>query len=202
MEPGKLYHVYTHANGFENLFRSDENYRYFLKRYKHFITPIAATWVYCLMPNHIHFLVEVKMEAEIESTFKSSKVYKPKDTNLGGLSETEKRISKQFSNLFNSYTKAYNKMYQRRGSLFIPNFKRAEVTTEDYISNIIVYIHRNPVHHGFAKSMADWAWSSYQAFLTDTPTELKREEVLKWFGNREEFLKFHQLEIDLEKKHP
>lgn len=196
MEPGKLYHVYTHANGFENLFRSNENYRYFLQRYKHFISPVAATWVYCLMPNHIHFLVIIKSEPEIESAFKSSKVYKPEDTNLGGLSQTKKRISQQFSNLFNSYTKAYNRMYQRRGSLFIPNFKREEITDEDYISNIIVYIHRNPVHHGFAKSMADWAWSSYQAFLTDTPTELKREEVLEWFGNREEFLKFHQLPMD------
>jgi hypothetical protein len=39
-------------------------------------------------------------------------------------------------------------------------------------------------------------WSPYQAFVTDSPTELKREEVLKWFGNQEEFLKFHQLPMN------
>jgi len=38
MEPEKFYHIYNHANGSENLFRSDENYSYFLKRYEHFIT--------------------------------------------------------------------------------------------------------------------------------------------------------------------
>ena len=41
MEAGKHYHICTHANGFENLFQSAENYRYFLKRYEHFISPVA-----------------------------------------------------------------------------------------------------------------------------------------------------------------
>ncbi len=36
MLPGRTYHLYTHANGSENLFRSDENFWYFLKRYKEF----------------------------------------------------------------------------------------------------------------------------------------------------------------------
>ena len=214
MEPGKLYHLYTHANGNENLFRTDENYRFFLKRYAHFISPVADTWVYCLMPNHLHFLIRIKEEKEIIETFttdqtnsssnnKTSKVFKnlggldgnlarSPDKNLnGGLDAIEKRISQQFSNLFNSYTKAYNKVYARRGSLFIPNFKREEITDDTYLSNIIIYIHNNPVHHGFVKNSVDWQWSSYNAFLTDKPTSLKREEILKWFGNREAFLKFH-----------
>jgi hypothetical protein len=38
MLPGRTYHLYTHANGSENLFRCDENFRYFLKRYKEFTT--------------------------------------------------------------------------------------------------------------------------------------------------------------------
>jgi hypothetical protein len=28
--------------------------------------------------------------------------------------------------------------------------------------------------------------------LSDKTTSIKRDEVLKWFGNRDEFLKFHQ----------
>ena len=69
MQPSKSYHLYTHANGFENLFQSEENYRYFLLRYEHFIPAVADTLAYCLMPNHIHFLIRVKTEAEIESAF-------------------------------------------------------------------------------------------------------------------------------------
>ena len=38
MLPGRTYHLYTHANGSENLFRSDESFRYFLGRYKEFTT--------------------------------------------------------------------------------------------------------------------------------------------------------------------
>ncbi|MCA6373339.1 MAG: hypothetical protein IM631_18390 [Cytophagales bacterium] len=38
MLPGRTYHLYTHANGSENLFLSDENFGYFLKRYKEFTT--------------------------------------------------------------------------------------------------------------------------------------------------------------------
>jgi putative transposase len=69
MEPGKVYHIYTHANGFENLFRSQENYRYFLERYTQFIPSIADTLTYCLMPNHIHFLVRIKTKEQIIDYF-------------------------------------------------------------------------------------------------------------------------------------
>jgi hypothetical protein len=40
MEPGKTYHLYTHAIGFENLFKSDENYRYFLEKYELFVPSV------------------------------------------------------------------------------------------------------------------------------------------------------------------
>jgi hypothetical protein len=38
MAPKMLYHLYTHTNGSENLFRRDKNFRYFLKRYIEFTT--------------------------------------------------------------------------------------------------------------------------------------------------------------------
>ena len=206
MEPGKHYHIYNHANGFENLFQSDENYRYFLRRYEHFIPSVADTLVWCLMPNHLHFLVRIKTEAELESTFgkldQTSKVSTLQQKNLGGLikNDIEKRISQQFSNLFNSYSKAYNKMYSRRGSLFIPNFKRKEITSDRYLSNIIYYIHANPVHHGFINNLADWSWSSYPFILQDNHSLVKRAEVIEWFGNLEQFIAFHQQPIEARTK--
>ncbi len=202
MEPGKSYHLYTHANGFENLFQSDENYRYFLRRYEHFIPTVADTLSYCLMPNHIHFLIQIKTEAELVSTFSNLQGFK----NLEGLSqeekesEIEKRISKQFSNLFNSYTKSFNKMYSRRGSLFIPTFKREEITRDNYFTNIILYIHTNPVHHGFVKSIVDWPWSSYQLIRDGSPSFIKGDEVIAWFGNRTEYEKIHLQPIDVKTK--
>ena len=38
MAPNRLYHLYIYANGSENLFLSDESFRYFLGRYKEFTT--------------------------------------------------------------------------------------------------------------------------------------------------------------------
>jgi putative transposase len=46
--------------------------------------------------------------------------------NLGGLA------SQQFSNLFNAYSKAYNKMYHWKGSLFIPYFRRKLIDSDSY----------------------------------------------------------------------
>jgi putative transposase len=182
MEPGKFYHIYNHANGSENLFRSNENYRYFLSRYTHFIGLVGNTYAYCLMPNHIHFLVQLKNEHELESTFGKFETFQ----------KLEARISKQFANLFSSYTQAFNKMYGRRGSLFIPNFKRKEITEDSYLTSIIAYIHLNPVNHGFAKQCETWRWSSYNTIMSEKETLLSRKEVIQWFGNRDEFEKFHR----------
>ena len=57
--PGRMYHLYNHANGEESLFREDDNYRYFLHKYVEHISPIAETYAYCLMPNHFHFFVRI-----------------------------------------------------------------------------------------------------------------------------------------------
>jgi REP element-mobilizing transposase RayT len=192
MEPGKIYHIYNHANGTENLFRAQENYRYFLSRYTNFINPIGDTYAYCLMPNHIHFLIRIKSELEIGITFGKFETFQ----------KLERRISKQFANLFSSYTQAFNKMYGRRGSLFIPNFKRKEIIDDNYLTSVIAYIHLNPVSHGFVKQCDAWEWSSYNIIMSENETFVKRREVIEWFGSRNEFEKFHRqtLESNFQKK--
>ena len=134
MQADTFYHIYNHANGNENLFRNDENYSFFLQKWAKYIEPIADTYAYCLMPNHFHVLVKIKTEEELLW-----------GKNLSGL------LSKQFSNLFNSYAKAYNKMYERKGSLFNRPFKSKLVSDDNYLTTLIYYIHHNPIHHGFTK---------------------------------------------------
>jgi len=63
--PDKIYHVYSHANGNENIFKSDENFRFFLEKYNLYIQPVARTFAYCLMPNHFHFLIQVNTEKKL-----------------------------------------------------------------------------------------------------------------------------------------
>ncbi len=185
MEAETYYHIYTHANGSENLFRNTKNYLFFLKRYITFIPSIANTYAYCLMPNHIHFLIRVKSEKEIEKYFGKFETFQ----------KLSFRISKQFANLFSSYTQAYNKVYSRKGSLFIPNFKKKEITSVAHLIKIIHYIHANPVHHGFTKAISQWQWSSHHAFLSQKSSLLKRDEVYEWFGGKDGYEDFHQKEI-------
>ena len=65
LEPDKYYHIYNHANGFENVFRCKENHLFFLNKYRFHLLPFFDTYAYCLMPNHFHFLVRVKSREEM-----------------------------------------------------------------------------------------------------------------------------------------
>lgn len=194
LEPNQTYHIYNHANGDDNLFRNEENYAYFLKRYAHFICPIAKTYAYCLMPNHFHLLVKIRSEEEILIAFPS---LNPQGfENLEGFSSMEKAISQQFSNFFNSYSKSFNKYYNRRGALFCQNFKRKPVQSDAYFTSVVQYIHRNPVHHGFCKNVEDWNWSSYHAILSNKKTLLEKDELIDWFGNTAHFVEAHAASDD------
>ncbi len=194
-----FYHVYNHANGNENLFRYTENYNYFLKKYGKYIEPVAETLCYCLMPNHFHFLIRVKNESSFCAFIESSSG-KPLQgfQTLEGMGAVAKiaainRITTlQFSHLFNCYTQSYNRLFNRKGSLFIPRFNRKEIDSNDYLTKIIHYIHYNPIHHGFCKSIDVWPFSSYKTILSDKPTKLSREMVLQWFGGHKEYIQFHK----------
>ncbi len=188
--PGCLYHIYNHSNGNELLFKNDNNYLFFLARYTKFISPVADTFVYCLMPNHFHVLVQIKNEADIILEFNGKKAQEKYDK-LELQSEKEKfvslYVSKQFSNLFSSYSQAFNKMYNRMGSLFMKNFKRKIVNDDDYLLKLINYIHLNPVSHNFVQKPEDWKYSSYNSILSKKPTLVKRGEVIELFGDVENF---------------
>ncbi|HET8861461.1 hypothetical protein [Marivirga sp.] len=185
--PDNLYHVYNHGNGDENIFRSEGNYHYFLMKFNQYISPIADTFAYCLMPNHFHFALYIKEESKLTEHFKDKLSKNPQGfENLAGL------ISRNFSNLLNAYAKAFNKMFERKGSLFLDNIQRKKIKDENYFTHLIHYIHYNPVHHGFVRDLNDWKYSSYHAFLSEKKTRLERENVLQWFGGKNDFEKFHQ----------
>ncbi|WP_129678163.1 transposase [Candidatus Chloroploca sp. Khr17] len=179
LQPGSYYHIYHRGNNREHIFREERNYRYFLDLYTRHIHPIADTFAYCLMRNHLHLLV--RMKAAPPPDQQASKLFKP---------------SQSFANLFNAYAKAINKAYGRSGSLFQERFGRIEVTTERYLSTLVVYIHRNPQKHGFVTHYSEWPWSSYHTLCGHQETKLDRASVLSWFGGQSQFIAFHHEVID------
>jgi REP element-mobilizing transposase RayT len=89
---GGHYHIYNRGANRQPIFRDDENYRFLLGRVKE----AAAEWqasvlAYCLMPNHFHFVLR---------------------------QDSEHPLSGFVQAVFNSYTKAFNKRYERSGTLF------------------------------------------------------------------------------------
>jgi REP element-mobilizing transposase RayT len=171
MESGQTYHIFNHANGNENIFREEENYRFFLSKYSQYLGEVVDTHAFCLLPNHFHLLVTVKSESHLLETF-------PKFGTL------EKLVSKQFSNFFSSYTQAFNKKYQRMGSLFMKNFKRKPILNLEQWQETFLYIHLNPVKHGFVKHPQDWKWSSWQVYENfSKPSRLEREYFKNFFDH-------------------
>ncbi len=181
LEQGFYYHIYNRGNNKENIFREEENYYYFLKLYDKYIEPIADTFAWCLMPNHFHFLVRIK---DINSTVKSTK--------------NTKLPHQYFSNLFNAYAKAINKKYSRTGSLFQSKFRRKKITGENYLRNLVQYIHLNPQHHEFVNDFRNYTFSSYQSIVSNKLSKIKRTEVIELFGDLENFQYVSQKECDLE----
>jgi hypothetical protein len=88
---------------------------------------------------------------------------------------------------------AFNKAYNRVGTLFQTPFKRALIDNSGYLKRLIYYIHYNPQHHGLVEDFRDWEWSSYRRFLIEKPSKLKKENVFSCFEGRPEFLKYHGL---------
>ena len=220
--PNNTYHIFNHANGFENIFTEDENYRFFLDKYKQYITPIAETYAYCLMPNHFHLVVRIRKREQLEEIIRTKNHlaathFSKVSFDFGKVGEKEageaekvpvvdrdrisddnieKFLSKQFSNLFSSYTQSFNRMYKRRSSLFIKNFKREAISDKEYFLNAIVYVHRNPIHHGFCTRYTDWSYTSYCEITSLKSEMVEVDKLVKVFETKESFVEVHRQNLD------
>jgi hypothetical protein len=202
------YHIYNRGVNGENIFFEERNYDYFLKLYEKHLAPVTDLFAYSLLRNHFHLSVRTKSEEEIlenkkildKETLRVSPAIgrHGKQESPANQHESQSRkplgsgyISDQFSNFFNAYAKAINKAYGRTGSLFQHPFGRVPITSDRQFWNVIAYIHQNPQKHKFVDDFREWKYSSYGIILADTKTSVNRSEVLRWFGNKEEYLRLH-----------
>jgi putative transposase len=207
------YHIYNRGINGENIFVEERNYDLFLRLYEKHLSPVTDLFAYCLLRNHFHVSVRVRSEGEVLESKKTLKVSIPNKTlgvspandrqteksNPADQEEDQSRkplgsryISNQFSNFFNAYAKTFNKAYGRTGSLFEHPFERVPITSDRQFWNVIAYIHQNPQKHRFVKDFRDWKYSSYGTMLTGKHTIIKRNEVMMWFGTRDDYLSLHK----------
>lgn len=180
LELGHYYHIYNRGNNREKLFYEPWNYAHFMDLYVKYIHPIAETYAYCLIGNHFHFLVRIKEKNEIEK-----------------LNLNQRPIWRNFADFFNAYAKMINLKYGRTGSLFQERYRRKKVYSEKYLSQLILYVHKNPVKHGITEHCEEYPYSSYHAILSGGKTRLKNGEVLKLFDDKENFIFCHKKDPDI-----
>jgi putative transposase len=190
-----FYHIYNRGINGEPLFKEHKNYAFFLKKFAHFVSPIADTYAYCLLSNHFHFLIKTKSRDSILE----KKPPQEKNTVKGNDKPAEWYISNQFASFFRSYALSINKGYGRTGGLFEEPFRRAEIVSNKHLTNAVAYIHYNPQLHGFVNDFRKYKHSSYNGLLSNLPSLLMRTEIMEWFGDKENFIAYHDQNISLAK---
>ena len=191
------YHVYNRSNYPELLFKKAEDYRFFFDSYKAYLHPFVDTYAYCLIPNHFHLIIRVKLLEKLVNTVEQLPIYKQTKTQKDWLQIPEEErvanelLEHQFSRFFNSFAKKVNIKRERNTNLWNRSFKRLFIRNEAHYTHGIYYVNANAVKHKLVKSIVDYPHSSYHALISEKPTLLKREEVLNWYGGKEAFIKYH-----------
>jgi REP element-mobilizing transposase RayT len=162
---GHYYHVYNRGANKEKIFRDGENYRFLLSWVKRYSIQFEISVIaYCLLPNHYHFLLR---QDGLES------------------------ISIFIQRIFNRYTKAFNKIHQRTGTLFEGPYKAIGIDNNEYLIHLCRYIHRNPLEAGLITDLLDWPYSNYLEWVgVRSGTLIDQQFVLEHFVNVEEYKRF------------
>ncbi len=149
--PGLIYHVINRGNNKQTVFHDDEDYRRYLGiiyRYKRQLD--FHLFAFCLMPNHVHLLIQV--------------------TETSSISTIMQKITL-------SHTRHLHHKYQRCGHIWQGRFRSPIVSDDIYLENVLRYIEQNPLRAGMVRSPDDYPWSSYRLNVRDkAPKLIDREQ--------------------------
>ena len=188
--PDFVYHIYNHSSGLKNLFIDDEDKDYFLQKFKYYFAAFFDIYAFCLMPNHYHFAVRVKMEEAVKFS-EDKEMSKLWRSFMEGDATLNNLIIDQFRRFHSSYALFYNNKHQNRGQLFLNRHKRISVDVDGRLKDLICYIHHNPIHHGFENYFSAWKYSSYLIYVESLNTIIDRQFVLNLFTGLDSFISAH-----------
>jgi putative transposase len=111
---------------------------------------------YCMMPNHLHLLLETKL-ANLSTFMKS---------------------------FLGAYTMRFNKTHSRVGHLFQGRYKALLVDKDSYLWELSRYIHLNPCEGKLVLRARDYAWSSMRHYMGGQgPSFLRTGLILSRFAS-------------------
>jgi len=154
--PEAYYHLYNRGNQKNLIFKEKNDYSYYLHRLRKAINNFDFSIIcYCFMPNHIHLIVR-----------------------QNGLVSPSKLIA----SIHTSYAMFFNKKYKQVGHLFQDRFKQKIILDDDYILNLIAYIHYNPVSSKICLHPKDYIWSSYNEYNGSSRYPFCNHELLNGYN--------------------
>ncbi|RJX21717.1 MAG: hypothetical protein C4570_02165 [Ammonifex sp.] len=167
---GAVNHVIARGNNKENIFCENADrvkYLDLLKKYRDKYDFLL--YAYALMGNHLHLLIEVR----------------------------DIPLSRIMQGLQLSYTQYFNKKHDRVGHVFQQRYKAVLCRKDDYLLNLIKYIHENPTKAGLSPSL-DYEWSSHKDYVRAESDLVSTGVVLDYFGDDSEnavqkYLQFMQV---------
>ncbi|OFZ53718.1 MAG: hypothetical protein A2328_03985, partial [Bdellovibrionales bacterium RIFOXYB2_FULL_36_6] len=129
----------------------------------------VKTYAFCLMNNHVHFIVEP---------------------------ETEQGLAKLFNTLHMRYSQYINNLRNVKGHLWQGRFYSC-ILDEKHLYNAIRYVERNPIRIGVVKNAWDYKWSSAKFHVKESKSPILIQESFKM--NETEWKKYVQkLDINIE----
>ena len=145
----KVYHVIIRGINKQDIFLDKQDYFKFIKEIERTKSKYKyEIYAYSLMNDHVHFVIYDKNE----------------------------NMSIVMQSLNVSYSSYFNKKYERTGHLFENRFKSKAIESEEYLKNVVRYIHKNPENAGLKK----YEWTSYNEYLYKEKL-INKEIVLKAF---------------------
>ena len=162
--PGLLYHVIVRTNQRRKTFRSDDDYKAYLDRLERYRAKChIRIYAYCLMPNHVHLLVET-----------------------GSIP-----LAKFMQGLQQSYTQHFNRSYRKVGHLFQGRYKAIICDRDKYLLALVRYIHLNAVRAKLASRPERYRYSGHNSYLTNGAAKIVEvSPILKLMGGKKVYERF------------
>jgi putative transposase len=136
--PGAFYHVTLRGNHRQNIFFAPADRKLFESLTAEILERYAARLhAYCWMTNHVHMLVQVG------------------DTPLGRL----------ILQIAGRYARTIQRHLHTTGHLFENRHHAILVDADEYLLELLRYIHLNPVRARMVDHPDDYAWSSHHAYV-------------------------------------
>jgi putative transposase len=161
---GLLYHVIVRGNQRRKTFRCADDYKGYLERLEKYRAKCdVRIYAYCLVPNHVHLLVETGFTP----------------------------LAKFMQGLQQSYTQHFNRSYRKVGHLFQGRYKAIICEREKYLLALIRYIHLNPVRAKLATRPERYIYSGHNSYLTDGAAKIVEvRPILKMLGGKKAYERF------------